>query len=132
MTNNYKVYMHLNKINNKKYIGLTKQKCEERWREGRGYKTQPKFFRAILIIGGIIFFINLFFNNISFSHQDVTTKSVAVSNGDTLWNIAKLEQENNSYYKGKDVRDIIQDIKNVNNLSSSNLKVNQVLEIPTF
>ena len=94
--------------------------------------NKKKFFRAILIIGGIIFFINLFFNNISLSHQDVTTKSVAVSNGDTLWNIAKLEQENNSYYKGKDVRDIIQDIKNVNNLSSSNLKVNQVLEIPTF
>ena len=65
MTNNYKVYMHLNKINNKKYIGLTKQKCEERWREGRGYKTQPKFFRAILKYGWNNFDHIILYNNLT-------------------------------------------------------------------
>ena len=94
--------------------------------------NKKKFFRAIFIIAGVIFFISLFFSNISFSHQDLTTKSIAVSNGDTLWSIAKVEQEQNSYYQGKDVRDIIQDIREVNNLTSCNLKINQVLEIPTF
>ena len=45
---NYKVYMHTNQINGKKYIGLTKQTCEERWRhDGTGYKNQIKFYRAI-------------------------------------------------------------------------------------
>lgn len=45
---NYKVYVHINKINNKKYVGITKQECEERWRhDGFGYKSQIKFFRAI-------------------------------------------------------------------------------------
>lgn len=49
---NYKVYMHRNKINKKVYIGITKQKCEERWKhDGLGYQKQEKFFRAILKYG---------------------------------------------------------------------------------
>lgn len=32
------VYMHENKINHKKYIGITCQKPTQRWRGGKGYK----------------------------------------------------------------------------------------------
>lgn len=31
--------MHINKINRKKYIGITCQKPNERWRNGKGYKN---------------------------------------------------------------------------------------------
>lgn len=42
------IYMHTNKINNKKYIGQTKQDPERRWREGgKGYVNSPKFWNAI-------------------------------------------------------------------------------------
>lgn len=36
----YTVYMHVNKINGKKYFGQTKLKVEYRWRHGKGYETQ--------------------------------------------------------------------------------------------
>ena len=48
----YSVYMHRNKINQKVYIGLTKQIPQNRWRtNGEGYKTQPKFWQAIQQFG---------------------------------------------------------------------------------
>ena len=44
----YTVYIHKNKINNKIYVGLTKQSPQQRWRDGgKGYKSQKKFWRAI-------------------------------------------------------------------------------------
>lgn len=47
MQKNYYVYCHTNKINNKKYIGITIQNPERRWRaNGQGYKGQS-FYNAI-------------------------------------------------------------------------------------
>ena len=43
---NYTVYMHICP-NNKKYIGITKLKPKDRWKNGKSYKTQQLFFRAI-------------------------------------------------------------------------------------
>ena len=45
--NNYTVYMHINKINSKKYIGITKQKPEKRWSHGNHYKSSPHFYSSI-------------------------------------------------------------------------------------
>ena len=44
----YTVYMHVNSINGKRYIGITKQKPEYRWRsDGSGYFRSPHFWGAI-------------------------------------------------------------------------------------
>lgn len=46
--NNYKVYLHYNKINNKKYFGITKQPLSRRFRNnGEGYKHSIRFYNAI-------------------------------------------------------------------------------------
>lgn len=47
MPRDYIVYMHVNKINQKKYIGITCQGTEKRWQNGKGYKKQPYFMKAI-------------------------------------------------------------------------------------
>ena len=44
----YSVYLHNNKINNKKYIGITKQKPKNRWGlNGYNYNSSPYFYAAI-------------------------------------------------------------------------------------
>ena len=44
----YYVYLHNNKINNKKYVGITKQKPENRWGlNGYNYRSSPYFYSAI-------------------------------------------------------------------------------------
>ena len=47
---NYKVYVHINKFNNKKYVGITKQNLNKRWQYGHGYFNKGKtnyFWNAI-------------------------------------------------------------------------------------
>lgn len=43
----YTLYWHINKINNKVYVGITCQKCINRWNNGNGYKKQTLFNNAI-------------------------------------------------------------------------------------
>lgn len=43
----YTVYCHENKVNGKLYFGITKGKTRKRWCNGKGYKTQHLFGRAI-------------------------------------------------------------------------------------
>ena len=44
---NYSVYCHINKINGKRYYGITSQRPSRRWRNGAGYVRNPYFSRAI-------------------------------------------------------------------------------------
>jgi LysM repeat protein len=89
-----------------------------------------KFIRSTLIIMGIIFCLTLFISKATLSHGETEYKTIYVSEGDTLWNIAKPNQKNNGYYKDKDVRYIINDLIKINNLNTSTVNVNQELKIP--
>lgn len=62
---NYSVYKHTNLINNKSYIGITSQKCENRWGlDGKGYELQPKFYRAIQKYGWNNFQHDILYTNL--------------------------------------------------------------------
>ena len=43
----WKVYVHVNKTNGKKYVGITSQKPEYRWNYGKSYQSNPYFTAAI-------------------------------------------------------------------------------------
>lgn len=43
----YCVYCHENKVNGKKYVGMTSQVPKRRWNNGRGYVNNKHFSRAI-------------------------------------------------------------------------------------
>lgn len=92
----------------------------------------PRFIRTNLIILGVTIGIGLCISSTSFSHGETTYKTIYVATGETLWSIAKDEKENNSFYESKNVRDIVDNIKEVNKLSNSNLSVNQKLVIPSI
>ena len=94
--------------------------------------NKKKFIRSISITVGLIIFITLLLINTSFSHTETVCKKIYVISGDTLWSIAKYEKTNNLYFENKDIRDIVDEIKCLNNLNSSNLKIGDELNIPTI
>jgi len=51
MGNLWSVYIHTNKQNCKKYVGITSQTPEDRWLNGHGYDHRLKFGRAIAKYG---------------------------------------------------------------------------------
>lgn len=89
-----------------------------------------KFIRSICLILFVIFMLSLFFAKATLSHREVEYTTIHVEDGDTLWNIASDLQEDNDFYKDKDIRYIIDNIKSINNLESSNLYIDQELKIP--
>ncbi len=85
------------------------------------YKVIRNF--TVIIILGLIFF------SLKSQAYSKTYKTIIVSQGQTLWDIAKEENKNNEYYQNKDIRYIINDIKNINNLENSTIFINQKLKI---
>lgn len=59
------VYMHVNKLNNKKYVGITCQVPEKRWKRGSCYRGSPHFYNAILKYGWDNFEHLILFSNLS-------------------------------------------------------------------
>ena len=62
----YCVYCHTNKINNKKYIGITSKKPEDRWGfNGSKYVSTPHFYSAIQKYGWQNFYHEILYDNLT-------------------------------------------------------------------
>lgn len=59
------VYCHTNKVNGKRYIGLTCQKPNQRFRNGNGYKDNKHFYAAIQKYGWDNFEHSILFDNLT-------------------------------------------------------------------
>ena len=62
---NWCVYMHTNRENGKKYIGITSQKPTYRWNNGEGYKLNPHFYNAIKHYGWDSFAHDILFTGLT-------------------------------------------------------------------
>ena len=61
----WQVYMHINKINNKKYIGITSEiNPNKRWKNGQGYKKQL-FYKVIVKYGWNNFQHKIIYTNLT-------------------------------------------------------------------
>ena len=93
--------------------------------------NKTKFIRSNVILAILISSIVIFATN-AYSNVETKYKEEYVCAGDTLWSIAQEELENNKYFEGKDIRYVVNELKNVNNLASANLKEGDRLKIPSF
>lgn len=65
MEKDYCVYCHTNNINGKRYIGITCQKPERRWKNGKGYINNNYFYRAIQKYGWHNFSHNVLYTDLN-------------------------------------------------------------------
>lgn len=73
----YVVYMHTNRTNGKKYIGITSQKrVTGRWHNGEGYKQQKRFYSAIKHYGWDGFDHEILFDGLT--KEEAEQKEVAL------------------------------------------------------
>lgn len=90
-----------------------------------------KFIRTISVLT-IIICVFVIFSHKTYSIGEIKYREDYIYAGDTLWNIAKKEIENNKYFENKDIREVINEIKKINNFESSDLKEGQKILLPTY
>ena len=90
-----------------------------------------KFIRTISILIILVCMIIIFSQN-TYSKGEISYKENYIYAGDTLWSIAKNEIENNKYFENKDIRDVVDELKSINNFSNSELYEGQKIKIPIY
>lgn len=97
--------------------------------------NKSKFARSVSIVVLMILGTIFFSTKVSLSHNEkdqMDYDTITIIQGDTLWNIADEQQMNNPYFENKDIREIIYQIKKVNQLKTSSLQIGQKLQIPVI
>lgn len=93
--------------------------------------NKTKFVRTISIFILLLGIIVIFSKN-TYSKGEITYKEDYIYAGDTLWNIAENEIENNKYFENKDIRAVIDELKTVNNFSNAELYEGEKIKIPIY
>lgn len=93
--------------------------------------NKKKFIKSISILILIISSLIIFSKN-TYSKVEITYREDYIYSGDTLWSISKNEIQNNRYFKNKDIREVVSELKNINNFSEVNLEVGKKIKIPIY
>ncbi len=92
--------------------------------------NKKKFIRSVSILLLIILLIIIFGTHRSYSSNNINYKKQYIVSGDTLWEIAQHQLENNEYFKGMEITEVINEIEKFNEMSDSRLIEGEILLIP--
>ena len=93
--------------------------------------NKTKFISSVIILVALIFLILLGMTN-TYSKTEVAYKENYIFDGDTLWSVAEEQTNTNEYYKNKDIREVIYEIKKINNIEDGKLEIGQKIVIPYY
>lgn len=111
----YTVYQHKNKINGKRYFGITSRKPEERWGcNGRNYKSSPHFYSAIQKYGWDNFEHLILYEELTkeeacskekelIKQYDATNRNLgynSTTGGRNIYNVRRIKIKNVKIYDG--------------------------------
>lgn len=118
----YIVYEHVSP-SNKRYIGITCQPPECRWRHGEGYKNSIAFYNAIKKYGWDNFSHNILFSNLSADE--------AANKEKELINFYKTTNKNYGYNikTGGEIASTKVDIEKIQILWEENYTINEIAKI---
>ena len=93
--------------------------------------NKKKFIRSMILLLTIIILALLGINH-TYSKTEVAYKEDYIIKGDTLWSIAEKERNTNEYYRNEDIRKVMYEIKQLNNIKDENLEIGQKILIPNI
>lgn len=93
--------------------------------------NKKKFIRSSILLLGIMI-IALLGINTTYSKTEIAYQEDYIVKGDTLWSIAEKQVNNNEYYKNKDIREVMYEIKELNQIGNRNLEIGQKILIPSL
>ncbi len=94
--------------------------------------NKNKFIKSSMILMIILCAILCFLSNKTYSNSEAGYKTEYVVKGETLWQIAEKEIQENQYFKNQDIRNVILEIKKVNHMNTSNLTEGMEIKIPIY
>lgn len=127
ITMKYNIYKHTNLINNKSYIGITSQKCQNRWGiNGKGYELQPKFYNAIQKYGWDNFQHDILYTDLNKEtalkiESELIKKYNTIENGYNVSPYGNIESKRIICLTTQEIFDSINEAAAYGGISNSNL-----------
>ena len=71
-------------------------------------------------------------NHKTYSNSETKYKTEYVVKGETLWEIAEEEIQKNAYFQDEDIQNVILELKEINQMTTSNLSEGMEIKIPVY
>lgn len=123
----YIVYVHINKANGKRYVGVTsKEDPNIRWQDGRGYKENPHFNYAIQKYGWDKFAHIILYKdlpkNIAFDMEQTLIKMWNTQNDEYGYNLTADGEGSPGYRHTEEAKKKMSEARKRENLSEETLR----------